>query len=124
MFPKWRKMVQLAQISISELSRNIAELIKFAAGGDTEDSMTDIQKFSNEMTALREFIESEKAKQSAAEKDNRQLETVLDMLEKENFRLTEYDDVAVRHLIEYIKVTDKNTLLICFKGGFEIRKEI
>lgn len=84
--------------------------------------MADIQKFSNEMTALREFIESEKAKQSAAEKDNRQLETVLNMLEKENFKLTEYDDIAVRQLIEYIKVIDKNTLQICFKGGLEVRK--
>ena len=122
--PNLNGSVKAAQERISELSRNIDELIKRAAGGDTEQSMTDIQKFSNEMTALREFIESEKAKQSVAEKDNRQLETVLDMLEKEDFRLTEYDDVAVRHLIEYIKVIDKNTLLICFKGGFEVRKEI
>lgn len=122
--PTLNGSVKAAQERISELSRNIDELIKLAAGGDTEQSMVDIQKFSNEMTALREFIEFEKAKQSAAEKDNRQLETVLDMLEKENFRLTEYDDVAVRHLIEYIKVIDKNTLLICFKGGFEVRKEL
>lgn len=116
--------IKAAQERIGELSMNIDELIKLASGGDTEKSMADIQKFSNEMTALREFIESEKAKQSAAEKDNRQLETVLDMLEKEDFRLTEYDDVAVRHLIEYIKVIDKNTMLICFKGGFEVRKEL
>lgn len=122
--PSLNGNVKAAQERISELSRNIDELIKLAASGDTEQSMADIRKFSNEMTALREFIESEKAKQSAAERDNRQLETVLDMLEKEDFRLTEYDDVAVRHLIEYIKVIDKNTLLICFKGGFEVRKEI
>ncbi len=122
--PSLNGSVKAAQERISELSRNIEELIKLAASGNAEDSMTDIQKFSNEMTALREFIESEKAKQSVAERDNRQLETVLDMLEKEDFRLTEYDDVAVRHLIEYIKVIDKNTLLICFKGGFEVRKEI
>ena len=116
--------VKAAQERISELSRNIDELIKLAAVDDTEQSMADIQKFSNEMTTLREFIESEKTKQSAAEKDNQQLEAVLDRLEKEDFRLTEYDDVAVRHLIEYIKVIDKNTLLICFKGGFEVRKEL
>ena len=122
--PNLNGSVKAAQERIGELSRNIDELIKLAASDNTEDSMTDIQKFSNEMTALREFFESEEAKQSAAEKDNRQLETVLDILEKEDFRLTEYDDVAVRHLIEYIKVIDKNTLLICFKGGFEVRKEI
>lgn len=122
--PNMNGSVKAAQDRIGELSRNIDELIKLAAVGDTEQSMADIQKFSNEMIALREFIESEKAKQSAVEKDNRQLETVLDMLEKEDFHLTEYDDVAVRHLIEYIKVIDKNTLLICFKGGFEVRKEL
>lgn len=122
--PALNGSVKAAQNRIGELSRNIDELIKLAAGGDTEQSMADIQKFSNEMTVLREFIESEKAKQSIAEKDNRQLETVLNMLEKEDFRLNKYDDVAVRHLIEYIKVIDKNTLLICFKGGFEVSQTI
>lgn len=80
--PNMNGSVKAAQERISELSRNIDELIELAAGGDTEQSMVDIRKFSNEMTTLREFIESEKAKQSAAEKDNRQLEMVLDMLEK------------------------------------------
>jgi len=86
--------------------------------------MDDIQKFSSEMTALREFIKFEKAKQSASQNNFKQLKAAFDRLEKEDFRLTEYDDIAVRQLLEYIKVIDKNTLLIGFKGGFEIRKEI
>lgn len=78
--PSLNGSVKAAQEHISKLSRNIDELIKLAASGNTEDSMTDIQKFSNEMTALRKFIEYEKAKQSSVEKNNAQLETVLDML--------------------------------------------
>ena len=84
--PSLNGSVKAAQERISELSRNIDELIKLAAVGDTEQSMADIQKFSNEMTALREFIESEKAKQSIAEKDNRQLETVLGYALKGRFQ--------------------------------------
>ncbi len=121
--PNLNGSVKAAQERIDELGRNIDELIKLAAAGDTEKSMADIQKFSNEMTALREFIESEKAKQSASKNNSEQLKAAFDRLEKEDFRLTEYDDIAVRQLIEYIKVIDKNTLLICFKGGLEVRKE-
>lgn len=122
--PNINGSVKVAQERIMELGKNIDELIKLAAAGDTEKSMSDIQKFSSEMTALREFIESEKAKQSASQNNSGQLKAVLDRLEKEDFRMTEYDDIAVRQLLEYIKVIDKNTLLIGFKGGFEIRKEI
>ena len=106
-------------------TRELDELIRLvASSGDTEQSMADIQRFSKEMNALREFIESEKAKQSASERDTEQLEMVLDRLEKEDFHLTEYDDVAVRHLIDCVKVMDKRTIIICFKGGFEVRKEL
>ncbi len=122
--PNINGSVKAAQERIMELGKNIDELIKLAAAGDTEKSMSDIQKFSSEMTALREFIESEKAKQSASKYNSEQLKAALDRLEKENFKLTEYDDIAVRQLLEYIKVIDKNTLLIAFKGGFEIRREI
>ncbi len=122
--PNLNGSVKAAQEQIEELGKNIDELIKLAAAGDTEKSMADIQKFSGEMTALREFIESEKAKQSASKYYSEQLKVALDRLEKEDFRLTEYDDIAVRQLLKYIKVIDKNTLLIAFKGGFEIQKEI
>ena len=86
--------------------------------------MADIQKFSNEMTALREVIENEKAKQDISERKSAQLEAVLGCLEKEDFCLIEYDDIAARQLIDYIKVVDKNTIIICFKGGVEIKEEL
>ena len=38
--------------------------------------------------------------------------------------MTEYDDVAVRHLVEKITVDSKDTITVTFKGGFELRKEL
>lgn len=115
--------VQAAQQRIDELTHNIDELIKLAAvPGSAAAAMTDIQKFSEEMKALREFIEAEKMKQAKTEHSNAELDMVLKRLENEDFAIAEYDDVVVRQLIEKITVMDKNTIAVTFKGGFEVRK--
>ena len=115
--------VQAAQQRIDELTHNIDELIKLAAVPESAAAaMTDIQKFSEEMKALREFIEAEKLKQAKTERSNYELDMVLKRLENEDFAIAEYDDVVVRQLIEKITVIDKNTITVTFKGGFEVRK--
>ena len=86
--------------------------------------MADIEKFSEEMKTLREFIETEKAKQMTAQRGSAELDAVIERLENEDFTITEYDDVVVRQLIEKVTVMDKNTINITFKGGFEVRKEL
>lgn len=115
--------VQAAQQRIDELTHNIDELIKLATVPETAAAaMTDIQKFSEEMKALREFIEAEKLKQAKTDRSNAELDIVLKRLENEDFAIAEYDDVVVRQLIEKITVMDKNTITVTFKGGFEVRK--
>ena len=117
--------VQAAQWRIDELAHNIDELIKLATVPESAaTAMADIEKFSEEMKALREFIETEKAKQAAKKQGSDELNAVLEQLEKTNFIMTEYDDVVVRQLIEKVTVMDKNTIAVTFKGGFEIRKEL
>ncbi len=76
------------------------------------------------MKTLREFIETEKAKQMSVQRGSTELNAVLERLENEDFAMTEYDDVAVRQLIEKITVENKNTITVTFKGGFDVRKEL
>ncbi len=117
--------VQAAQQRIDELARNIDELIKLATVPETAaTAMADIEKFSGEMKTLREFIETEKAKQTTAERGTAELDSVLERLENEDFTMTEYEDVAVRQLIEKVTVESKNMITVTFKGGFEVRKEL
>lgn len=117
--------VQAAQQRIDELARNIDELIKLATVPETTaTAMADIEKFSGEMKTLREFIETEKAKQTTAERGTAELDSVLERLENEDFTMTEYEDVAVRQLIEKVTVESKNMITVTFKGGFEVRKEL
>ncbi len=117
--------VQAAQRRIDELAHNIDELIKLATVPESAATvMADIEKFSEEMKALREFIEAEKLKQAKTEQSTAELDMVLKRLENEDFAITEYDDLVVRQLIEKVTVIDKNTITVTFKGGIEIRKEL
>ena len=123
--PNQNGSVQAAQQRIDELARNMDELIKLATVPETaETAMTDIARFSEEMKALREFIENEKAKQMTVRKGFAELDAILERLEQEDFTLTEYDDIVTRQLIEQITVESKDIITVRFKGGFEIRKEL
>ncbi|MEZ3439807.1 MAG: recombinase family protein [Oscillospiraceae bacterium] len=123
--PNQNGSVRAAQQRIDELARNMDELIKLAALPETvATAMTDIERFSEEMKTLREFIETEKAKQMTAQRGSAELDAILERLENEDFTMIEYDDVAVRQLIEKITVESKDTITVTFKGGFEIRKDL
>ena len=123
--PNQNGSIQAAQQRIDELARNMDELIMLATVPETaENAMSDIAKFSEEMKMLREFIETEKAKQTAVQHGSNELSNVLQRLEKEDFTLTEYDDIVTRQLIEQITVDTKNTITVTFKGSFEVRKEL
>lgn len=123
--PNLNGSIQAAQQRIDELAHNIDELIKLATVPETAaTAMADIEKFSEEMKTLREFIETEKAKQIAVQRGSAELDAILKRLEKEDFTMTEYNDVAVRQLIEKVTVESKNVIKVAFKGGLEIRKEL
>lgn len=125
--PNQNGSVKAAQQRINELAMNIDELIKLATEPEkTKDAMSDIKKFSEEMKNLREFIDSEKRKNAAAESNSEPLNAVLERIENEDFKLTEYDDddVAVRQLVERVVVEGKKCITVRFKGGFEVRKEL
>ncbi len=123
--PNQNGSIQAAQQRIDELVRNMDELIRLATVPETAvTAMADIEKFSEEMKALREFIETEKAKKATTTRSSAELNAVLERLEHEEFTMTEYDDVTVRQLIEKITVESKDTITVTFKGSFEVRKEL
>lgn len=123
--PKLNGSVQAAQQRIDELAHNIDGLIKLATVPETAaTAMADIEKFSEEMKTLREFIKTEKTKQMTAQRDSAELDAILERLENEDFTMTEYDDVVTRQLIEKVTVESKDAITVTFKGGFEVRKEL
>lgn len=49
---------------------------------------------------------------------------MLERIENENFELKEFDDVAVRQLVERVVVESENCITVRLKCGFEARKEL
>lgn len=123
--PNMNGSVQAAQQRIDELARNIDGLIQLATVPETAKSaVSDIERFSEEMKSLREFIENEKAKQMTVQRGSAELDAILERLEREDFTMTEYDDIAVRQLVEKVMIEGKNIITVTFKGGVDVRKEL
>lgn len=49
------------------------------------------------------------------------IQTITDELEKYSDSLITYSDIAVRKIIDCIKVLSKTEIEITFKGGFEMK---
>ncbi len=114
--PNMNGSVLAAQQRLDELVNNMNELLRLATTPESNaTAMADIQKFSDEMKALREFIETEKSKTVTAEQDTEQMNAVLERLEQQDFTLAEYDDVIVRQIVE-----NKHTVRVKFVGGVEV----
>lgn len=123
--PNRNGSVLAAQQRLDELSRNMDELLRLATVPESSASaMADIQRFSEEMKGLREFIEGEKAKVSSSEKDTERMKAVPERLEQENFSLSEYDDIIVRQIVEEVRIVDKQTTRIRFLGGMEVSQSV
>ena len=52
------------------------------------------------------------------------IDSAMELIEQEKFKLEIFDNIIIRKLIECIKVISKEELLIIFKGGVEVKAEI
>lgn len=58
------------------------------------------------------------------EKINSEIENIKEYLSSSDICFTEYSDVTVRRLVEYIRVMKDNSIIIVLKGGIQIREPI
>ena len=63
-------------------------------------------------------------KQATVQRSSAELDAILERLEREDFTMTEYDDIAVRQLVEKVTVEGKNIITVTFKGGLDVRSEL
>ena len=95
-----------------------------ASGAVGEDSFDDeFEKLFTEETELSAKLESlhQQSQRTC------QQETIDMLVEKINLdccKLTEFDDVLIRKAIECIKVMSKTEIIIIFRGGYEMKVEV
>ena len=58
------------------------------------------------------------------EKVNAEIENIKQCLSADSLDFSEYNDVTIRRLVEYIRVMKDNSIIIVLKGGMQIHENI
>ena len=115
-----------AENRLKEIDRARNELVGLiATGGCDEDKLdSEFEKLYEEEQSLSERLAMLKSKNQTSAETQAKLDKTIDMIEHEKFELETFDNVLIRKLIECVKVLNKAEILVIFKGGYEVRKEI
>lgn len=110
-----------AEQRLQEIDKARSDFISLiAAGTMDEDSLdAEFQKLFEEEQELNKRIEIIKEKNKQNEKDRQSISEIASYLDNNLCKLTEYDDIIVRKLIECVKVISKTKIRVIFKGGVE-----
>lgn len=102
---------------------NLIELVTIGAM-DIEASDGKFKALKSEEEYLREQITIIQSKTESKDELRLMIQTITDELEKYNDSLITYSDIAVRKIIDCIKVLSKTEIEITFKGGFEMKAPV
>ena len=94
------------------------------SSGDGKRFQQEIKALSEQMVVIREQLEMAKERIASNEKINSEIENIKEYLSSSDICFTEYSDVTVRRLVEYIRVMKDNSIIIVLKGGIQIREPI
>lgn len=101
------------EIRLQELVQSITELAGAEDGGNRMAVLID------ELNTVKQTIAKKKARQSSAKQSERRIDEILTAVDALKNHPIEYDNQAVRQIIECIKVLSATQILIIFKGGLE-----
>lgn len=83
-----------------------------------------MKSLSSQMVVLREQLEIIKGRIDSNGKVNAEIENIKQYLSADNLEFSEYSDVTIRRLVEYIRVMKDNSIIIVLKGGMQIQENI
>lgn len=83
-----------------------------------------MKSLSSQMVVLREQLEIIKGRIDSSEKLNAEIENIKQYLTADSLDFSEYSDVTIRRLVEYIRVMKDNSIIIVLKGGMQIQENI
>ena len=84
----------------------------------------EIEKLYEKIKVLREQLELVQTSELGNISENEEIKRISEILEKEGFSFTEYDDVIVRRIVDCIRVMSDKTIIITLKGGLEISEAV
>ncbi len=106
--------------STVEDEARVKELIQaITEAASSGEYSAEMQSMVDELNRIKSIIAEKKVKQTSAKKSAGRLDEILEAVDLLKDQPIEFNNQAIRKLIECIKVISKNEILIIFKGGFE-----
>ena len=114
------------ELNIKQLQSEADMLMERAANteGDTERYFTEIEKLYDKIKILRQQLEMLQANVNVQNSTDVEVKRIAEILEKEDFSFTEFDDGVIRRIVECIRVMGDKSIAVILKGGFEIMETI
>lgn len=111
---------------LRELNKTRNDLVGLIASGECDEDKLDAEfaKIFNEEQSINERLTELKQKAKVSADTQNKIDSAMELIEQEKFKLEIFDNIIIRKLIECIKVISKEELLIIFKGGVEVKAEI
>ena len=111
---------------LKTLSGIMDETMELAASstGDGKRFQEEMKSLSSQMVVLREQLEIIKGRIDSNKKVNEEIENIKQCLSADSLDFSEYNDVTIRRLVEYIRVMKDNSIIIVLKGGMQIQENI
>lgn len=73
----------------------------------------------DQLVVLRDKLNLAKIQVLQNDTVNSEVSRITDMLRSTNMNFTEYNDITVRRLVEYIQVCGKEKIIVTLKGGYQ-----
>ena len=111
---------------LKTLSGIMDETMELAASstGDGKRFQEEMKSLSSQMVVLREQLEIIKGRIDSNEAVNAEIENIKQCLSADSLDFSEYSDVTLRRLVEYIRVMKDKSIIIVLKGGIQIQEKI
>lgn len=110
---------------LTRLDQEFQELLQYAAeNGGYMDYAEKFKAISEQMGDLREqkalILEAQQADLAI----NGRIQQVEELLNSASSEITEWDEELIRQAVETVKVLSDHEILVCLRGGVEIRQEV
>lgn len=111
---------------LAEIDQSRNDLVSLIASGGCDENTLDDEfaRLYSEEKAVSEKLLNLKTENQNLQENADKIDEISSIIDSQNFKVTEFDNVLVRKLIECIKVISKTEILVIFKGGFEVREEV
>lgn len=110
---------------LTRLDQEFRELLQYAAdNGGYKECAEQFKAISEQMGALREqkalILEAQQADLAV----NGRIQQAEELLNSVSPEIAEWDEELIRQAVETVKVLSNHEILVCLRGGIEIRQEV